>query len=180
MSFDLLKGIQSDTEFLSEAVALFEQSPELLEMVDENGDLIQESVEDFVKDAREFLRNGLLSHYNKKPDSQKDDENDDGEVKDPPDKLYYFAKMIGGLIYYMKKDIRSKNKAAFNQIKKGLIKDSFVDGNVKSMAEKNLKSFVEKAADHFKNNSVKQKLEQYLDQIEGYFVKAPEPEQQGA
>lgn len=173
-NFNMIKEANDSTESLAESIVLIQEVQELVNFTGADGEIIEESVAQFIKDAREFITHGLLPHYIRKSDEQKDDENRDGAVTDPEDKLWYFAKMVGGLMYYMKKDIKANNNSAFQMVSKGMISDAHVDQNIKAMAEKNLQSFIKTVAEKFKDPSVKSQLSKYLDDLESYFTVSTE------
>lgn len=168
--FNMIKESNDKVKIMTESVVLASEVQELKTLFTADGEIVQESVTQFVKDAREFVKHGLLPHYQKKSDADKEDENSDGALTDPEDKLWYFAKMVGGLLYYMKKDLKTTNADAFKMVVKGLIADKHIDQNVKAMAEKNLQSFIQKVAEKFQDPSVKSQLTKYLDDIETYFT----------
>ena len=165
----LLKETQNAQTVLTECSILNEHIEGFVS-IQANSVLVQEDIKKFIDDAREFIKNGNLPHYNKKSELEKDDENEDGVIEDPADRVYYFSKMLSGLLYYMKKDLKNKDIDAFNDIAGGVIDDKYVDMNLKDIGVKNLKSFMKRIADNFKLDSVKSKIGQYLDDIEDYFV----------
>lgn len=170
MSFDFIHSLEEqNTASILREKLLFENVFEISEMCNPDG-YISENVATFVKDAREFIKHGNFPSWQRKSDP--DDEQPDGEINNL-DKFLYLGKVIAGLFYYIKKDLKTADDAAFDQVVDGLTSVDMVDANVKAQAEKvpQLLKFAQEVEKTFTSPATKRKLEAYLDQIEDYFVK---------
>lgn len=174
MSFNLIQSLNeqkdiNDVAFLKENTLLTEHY-DIGHMLHEGTNVVMnESVKEFVKDAREFLKFGNFPSWQRK--QEPDDEQPDNEINHL-DKILYLAKVVAGLFYYMKSDLKNKDDAAFDQLVSGLTTTDMVDDNVKAQAEKmpKLKQWVGEVEKNFKNPSTKKQIEKYLGQIEEYFA----------
>ena len=140
---------------------------ELKDFISEQG-IVQESVSDFIKSSREYLSHGSFPMWARIAD--KEDENGDGKIDDA-DKKGYIAKVIAGLYFYMKKDLRNSDEDAFKMVVNNLTKHN-IDKNVKSQVEKNaqLAKFVDNVVTNYEDPATKQKLHKYLNAIQDYYL----------
>ncbi len=140
---------------------------ELKDFISEQG-IVQESVSDFIKSSREYLSHGSFPMWARIAD--KEDENGDGKIDDA-DKKGYIAKVIAGLYFYMKKDLRNSDEDAFKMVVNNLTKHN-IDKNVKSQVEKNaqLAKFVDNVVANYEDPATKQKLHKYLNALQDYYL----------
>lgn len=163
--YDLLTSVLSkDDRFLLEEVYGMGQ------MLTESGVILRESIETFVKNGDEFLQHGNFPAWKANP--HKSDEDGDGEITDK-DMLIYFIKLVAGLYYYMKKDLKSADPEAFKMIVGNMMTDRTLTGNVKHQAETQtqLAAFVQKSVAQWDTNRevVKAALKKYIDGIRAYY-----------
>lgn len=165
MNFSIIKQLQKD---LDDEKQLMESVFGMKDMLNEDGQVLNESVQKFIDDAREFVKHGNFPLWKAKTD--KEDENNDGTIDDL-DGLYYFSKVIAGLVYYMKRNLKS-DVDSFDSIVSGLTTVVGVDVNVKTQAEKHesLSRYVDKVADGFNTPEMKAKLSNHIDKIEQYYL----------
>ena len=144
-----------------------EMLTELKDFISEEG-ILTESVAEFVKSTEEFLKHGSFPLWNRLSD--KEDENGDGEINDA-DKIGYVAKVIAGLYFYMKKDLRNSDEEAFSMVVKNLTKHN-IDKNVKAQVEKNaqLKKFTDNVMANYSKPETKVTLTKHLDAIKDYYL----------
>lgn len=172
--FNLLQALneQHEQTILFERM-LIEDLFQITEYIGKDGTILSEKLQLFLKDAREYVSYGNFPLYNRmKQQDKAEDENGDGQI-DQVDAILFMSKVIGGLWYYMQKDVKNSSKEGYDMIINGLTTQDGVADNMKAMAEKQQKllAFAEKTAKDFKNPSTKNTLRKYLDAIEAYYMK---------
>jgi hypothetical protein len=172
--FSLIHALQEHGESRAQFERmLVEDLFQIQPFIGSDGVVLTERLQDFLKDAREYVSYGNFPLYNRmKEKNTAEDENNDGKI-DQIDAILFMSKVIGGLWFYMQKDVKTTSKEGFDMIVKGLTTQDGVADNMKAMAEKQQKlaAFAEKTAKEFKNPSTKNTLRKYLDSIESYYLK---------
>jgi hypothetical protein len=172
--FSLINALHEESERRTQFDRLLiEDLFEVQSYIGEDGNILNERLESFLKDAREFISHGNFPLFQRmKMKGTAEDENEDGEI-DHLDAILFMSKVVGGLWYYMQKDVRNTAEESFDMIVRGLTTQSGVVDNMKAMTDRQakLKDFAEKTAKDFKNPSMKQTLRKYLDALESYYLK---------